>query len=683
VPSYDSQATANPDRLLKFIYGSSADAEILNPILSADTSSSEINDKVFDGLIDLDENFNLRPRLATSWDIFEEAYLVVNPHPIGQRKARNASQLQEFLLKSLTANTAWSGNIQSVEILPGSSKEVHDTISIPVKGQNGRPKLQALPYIMQQPVRLKFTLKRIDQDFFKPIRQLLGDEYFQSFPYTQFLRSEKPADAQTLLSHHDKILQIAEHNPVIVFHLRQGVQFHDGQKFDSGDVLFTYDSIMNPKNASPRTSDFEPIKKAEVRGPYEIKFTYKRLFSPAIFAWGMGILPEHLLNSARLQEEAERRGKDPTDFSIRDSRFNRRPVGTGAFRFDEWRSDEYVRLYRNDKYWEAPPEYKEFVMRIIPETLTREMEFYAGALDNYSVEPHQVARLKNDPKYQNFSSVGMSYSYIGYNTRKPMFADPRVRTALGMAIDIDQIIRYVLYGEGERVTGPYPKNTEWYDQAIKPLPYDPEGALKILNQVGWKKNADGFLEKDGKLFEFNLITNNGNPTRKNIMTIVQNSWKKLGIKCNIQLFEWAVFLKDFVNAQKFDALVLGWSMGVDPDLYQIWHSSQTAPHKLNFVGYESAEVDRLILRIRKEYDKTKQVEMTRKLHGIIARDQPYNFLFVRKATQLLDKKIVIVEPKVDGTEQHVKIYPTRDGNIRHYFNKWRKLATIPQFDVGG
>ncbi len=682
VPNYDRQATGNPARLVKFINGSLGDAEILNPILSADTASSEINGKVFDGLLEQDENFNLRPRLATSWDIFEEAYLAVHPHPAGKGKARSPRELKQFLLESLTANAAWSDNIQSVEILPGS-EVIRDSISFPVKGKNGRPQYQSLPYVLQQPARLKFTLKNIDQDFFKPIRQLLGDDYFQSFPYAEFLRVEKSADAKSLKEHSGEILQVAEHNPVIVFHLRKGVKFHDGQQFDSSDVLFTYEAIMNPKNASPRTSDFEPIKKAEVLGAYEIKFTYKRLFSPAIFAWGMGIIPEHLLNSAKLQEEAERRGKDPTKFSIRDSRFNRKPVGTGAFRFDEWRSDEYVRLFRNDDYWEAPPQYKEFVMRIIPETLTREMEFYVGALDNYSVEPHQVARLKKEPKYQSFSSVGLAYSYIGYNMRKPMFADARVRTALGMAIDIDKIIRYILYGEGERVTGPYPKISDWYDHAIQPLPYDPEGALKILNEVGWKKNADGFLEKDGKLFEFNLITNSGNPTRKNIMTIVQNSWKKLGIKCNTQLFEWAVFLKDFVNAQKFDALVLGWSMGVDPDLYQIWHSSQTGPHKLNFVGYENAEVDRLILRIRQEYDKAKQVEMTRKLHGIIARDQPYNFLFVRKATQLLDKKIVIIEPQADGTEKHVKIYPTRDGEIRHYFNKWRKLPTVPQFDIGG
>ena len=115
----------------------------------------------------------------------------------------------------------------------------------------------------------------------------------------------------------------------------------------------------------------------------------------------------------------------------------------------------------------------------------------------------------------------------------------------------------------------------------------PDEALKILNSLGWKKNVNGFLQKDGHVFEFNLITNAGNPIRKNILTIAQNGWRKLGIKCNTQIFEWAVFLKDFVNTYNFDAVVLGWSMGIDPDLFQIWHSSQTGKRQLNFVGYKN------------------------------------------------------------------------------------------------
>jgi ABC-type transport system substrate-binding protein len=289
-----------------------------------------------------------------------------------------------------------------------------------------------------------------------------------------------------------------------------------------------------------------------------------------------------------------------------------------------------------------------------------------------------VVRFSKENKFQSFSSIGYFYSYIGYNIRNPLFVDAETRTALGMAIDIDPIIKYLLYGEGERVTGPYPKITEWYDPNVKPLPYDPEGAVRILNSKGWKKNADGWLAKDGKVFEFNLISNSGNAIRKNILTIVQESWRKIGVKCNTQLFEWAVFLKDFVNTLKYDALVLGWSMGIDPDLYQIWHSSQSAPKQLNFVGYKNAEADRLISRIRKEYDRSKQVEMARELHRIIARDQPYTFLYVAKSTQVLDKKIAMVGKDENGKETYVKIYSTKDGRIQYYFNKWKKFATTPE-----
>lgn len=677
VPTYDKQAVGNPARLVKYVQGSSGDAEILNPTLSADSSSSSINELVFDGLIDLDQNLKYRPRLAESWTQFEEATMTLNPSAVlpGGTIVDSVKDWPSTLRAALRHNKAWNKNLRTIEFIPGET--VQGKIEIP----QTKPKAEAeiITYTVQQPPRLKFTLEKIDQDFFVPIQQWLGQEYFNKFPYERFVRAKDPAEQGKLQSHYQEILPLTEHNPVIVFELRKGVTFHDGHPFDSGDVLFTYESIMAPKGTSPRKSDYEPVKNAQVLGPYKIRFTYKRLFSPAINSWTMGMLPEHLLNPKKLNEEAKAKGRDPTTFTLRDSGFGRHPIGTGPFKFAEWKSDEQIRLLRNDNYWDGAPEYEEYVMRIIPDTLTSEMEFYAGAVDNYSVEPHQVARFSKLDKYQRFSSLGFFYSYIGYNLRNPLFADRDVRVALGMAIDIDPIIKYILYGEGERVTGPYPKITDWYDPNVKPLPHDPEGALKILHQKGWKKNAEGWLEKDGKIFEFNLITNSGNPVRKNILTIVQESWRKIGIKCNTQLFEWAVFLKDFVNALKYDALVLGWSMGIDPDLYQLWHSSQAGPRQLNFVGYKNPEADRLITRIRREYDREKQIEMAHALHRIIARDQPYTFLYVKKGTQVLDKKIVIVEREGGEEKRYKKIYPTKSGNIRYYFNKWKKLATIPQF----
>ncbi|MDC0206528.1 ABC transporter substrate-binding protein [Nitrospinae bacterium] len=670
VPTYEEQASGNNSRLVKYVLGSSGDAQILNPILSADTSSSSINDLVFDGLIDLDENLKYRPRLAKSWSQYEEVYLAINlSRPLRDMNiAKNADDWAAMLLDAMSENIEWKNNLRSIEVI------TEETI---------QGKIENIGYTLKQPPRLKFNLNNINQDFFKPIKKLLGDNYFNQFPFEKFIKAKNLNQQADLVKQYKNILPVTEHNPVIIFDLREDVIFHDGHGFDSGDVLFTYNSIINPKGTSPRKSDYEPVKSAEIIGPYKIKFTYKRLFSPAFGSWTMGILPEHLLNKNKLKQEAIQRSREPEKFIMRDSNFGRNPIGTGPYKFVEWTSDEAISLVRNENYWEGPPEFEEYIMRIIPDPLTQEMEFYTGALDNYSVQPHQVSRFSKENKFQSFSSIGYFYSYVGYNIRNPLFAEAEIRNALGMAINIDPIIKFLLYGEGERVTGPYPKITEWYDPDIKPIPYDPTEALRILNKHGWRRNAEGWLEKEGKLFEFNLITNSGNPIRKNILTIVQESWRKIGVKCNTQLFEWAVFLKDFVNPLKYDALVLGWSMGADPDLYQIWHSSQAGPNQLNFVGYKNPEADRLITRIRKEYDRSQQVKMARELHGLIARDQPYTFLYVAKSTQVLDKNIVIVEKDEQGNENYSKIYPTKDGRIKYYFNKWRKLPRAPQFTPAG
>jgi ABC-type transport system substrate-binding protein len=477
------------------------------------------------------------------------------------------------------------------------------------------------------------------------------------------------------------VLPSTEHNPVIIFNLRKGVRFHDGHEFDAGDVQFTYEAIMNPKNLSPRVPDYEPIKALEVLDNHTVKIVYKRLYQPAFGTWGMGMLPEHLLNSNALRKEAERKGEAPDKFSMRNADFNRHPVGTGPFVFREWRSDQFIALDRNEEYWEGAPNYKSFTYRVVPDLLTQEMEFYGGAIDNYGVQPHQVERLKDDQAYQSFSGLSFGYTYVGYNMRREMFKDKRVRKALGMAIDTDKIIRYVMYDQAERITGPFVKQTDYYDKSIQPLPYDPEGALELLNEAGWRKNKNGVLEKAGKTFSFTLITNNGNAIRKNILTIAQDSWRKIGIDVKTDLVEWAVFIGKYVNKGNFDALVLGWSMGIDPDLYQIWHSSQTNENQLNFVGFRNQKADDLIVKIRQEYDHDKQVGYCKRLHRIIADEQPYTFLYVGKWTAVLDKKIVIKEYAESGEDRIRKITPTKTGSYTFYFNKWIKLAQNPVFEM--
>jgi ABC-type transport system substrate-binding protein len=397
----------------------------------------------------------------------------------------------------------------------------------------------------------------------------------------------------------------------------------------------------------------------------------------------MGILPEHLLNAGALKKEAIRLGKNPDTFTMRQSTFNRHPIGCGPFVFKQWKSDQYITLDRFEGYWEGAPNYHQYVLRIIPDLITQEMEFYAGTLDSYNVQPHQVERLSKDPRFQSFSGTAFGYTYIGYNMRRKPFDDPRVRRALGMAIDVNKIINYVLYGQAERITGPFVKQTDFYDHNIKPLPYDPEGALKLLAEAGWQRNDKGWLEKDGARLQFTLITNSGNDLRKAILAIAQDAWKQIGIDVRTDLLEWSVFIQERVNKLDFDALILGWQMGIDPDLYQIWHSSQTHPYQLNFVGFKNKEADDLIIKIRREYDHQKQVAYCHRLHEIIAQEQPYTFLYVAKWTAVLDKRIVIKEIDAQGKPVYKKITPTKTGNYTFYFNKWVKLPQVPTFSDEG
>ncbi|MEN8264559.1 MAG: peptide-binding protein [Nitrospirota bacterium] len=676
VPTYDEQVKGNPHRLEEFITASSGDAKILNPILNADSASSNIVGQTFDGLIDRDENLKFRGRLATSWEIYEEAYFYVNPKALIKDKRLQPGEIKELIL----SNKSTLNNIKNVEVISPETTIRDIKIPGPDENKDGIPDPINIKAAFELPARLKITLTAVDQDLFKKLEQILGNEYFKSFPASDVIKILTPGQ-EDKLSVLAETFSVTEHNPVIIFQLRKGVQFHDGHEFDAGDVQFTYQAIMKPKNLSPRVPDYEPVKKLEVLDKYMVKIVYKRLYSPAFGTWGMGMLPEHLLNADMLNKEAESKGTDPEKFSMRDTDFNRAPVGTGPFVFREWKSDQHIVLDRNEDYWEGPPHYKSYTYRVIPDILTQEMEFYGGAIDDYGVQPHQVARLKNDPKYQNFSSLSFGYSYVGYNMRRELFKDKRVRKALGMAIDTEKIIRYVMYEQAERITGPFVKQTDYYDKSIQPLPYDPEGALKLLKEAGWEKNKDGVLEKDGKPFAFTLITNNGNPIRKNILTIAQDSWRKIGIDVKTDLVEWAVFIGKYVNKGNFDALILGWSMGIDPDLYQIWHSSQTKENQLNFVGFINKEADELIIKIRQEYDFDKQVGYSHRLHRIIAEEQPYTFLFVGKATAVLDKKIVIKEYSESGEERIKKITPTKTGNYTYYFNKWIKLAKKPVFDM--
>ena len=406
VPTYDEQASGNPHRLEEFITASIGDARILNPILNADSASSAIVTQVFDGLIDRDEDLRFRGRLAESWSIYEEVYFYVNPDAIVRGETISQPEaIKEIILSQKKSSNKQDSpladtlkNIKDIEIISPQKGETDIEIPGPDSNKDGFPDPVNIMIKFKSPPRLKVILENVDQDFFKNMESILGHGYFETFPSDNYVEILTAGQEDKISIIAPQVLPAIEHNPVIIFNLRKGVKFHDGHEFDSGDVKFTYKSIVDPKNLSPRVPDFEPVKRLDVLDKHTVKIVYKRLYSPAFGTWGMGMLPEHLLNAEQLKKEAEFRNEDADKFTMRDSDFNRHPVGTGPFVFREWKSDQYILLDRHEDYWEGAPNYGRYTYRIVPDILTQEMEFYGGAIDHYGVEPHQVARLRKDPK---------------------------------------------------------------------------------------------------------------------------------------------------------------------------------------------------------------------------------------------------------------------------------------------
>lgn len=684
VPTYASQARGNPGRLRTFIRASIGEIKHLNPIVSSDYDASQLMmDNLFEGLIWADEKLKLAPKLAERWELSEDAYVLV----LAERRLKDGSVPTPASLLAQIEH-AWKhqllGGLEAsiVGLALEPAQERNATQTVLVKNAKGKDEPVDVDLTISVPPRVRIRLSKVEPQLFERLAEVLGQAYFEKSAFEDRFKLKKPELLPAVRPKLSELLQVGEHNPVVTFHLRSGVHWHDGVPLTAEDVKFTYEATIDPKNASPQASSFNVIKSVETLDDLTARVTYKELYSPAIIDWSLGLIPKHLLDDSALLREAERR-KLPTKergrLSLRTTDFNRNPIGTGPFRFAEWLPGQYIHLTRNDQYWAEPAQYHDYYFRAIPDYLSMELEFEAGAVDLYFAQPHQVERYRRDDRYRVLAASDGVYSYIGYNMRRPLFQDVRVRRALGMAIDVDAIIKYVMSGQAQRATGPYYSNTPYRDPDVKPLPYDPKAALELLAQAGFRKNADGILEKDGQIFSFTLVTNAGNLQRKAIMTIAQEAWRKLGIDIKVQAFEWTVFLEEFVATANFDAIVLGWGGGgLNPDMHTIWHSSQTDPHEQNHVGYRSARADELIMKIRTTYDMEETVRLTRQLHRLIAEDQPYTFLYEPFRSYVFDKRIARVRRAPNGAEQIEPIATPDSGDVFHFFREWRKVGQAPE-----
>jgi peptide/nickel transport system substrate-binding protein len=270
-----------------------------------------------------------------------------------------------------------------------------------------------------------------------------------------------------------------------------------------------------------------------------------------------------------------------------------------------------------------------------------------------SLNPYQF-RYRSDTKefrerIKKYLYLAHSYTYIGYNLKDPVFSDRRVRQALSYAINKEEIIDAVLLGLGEPCTGPFLKGTPYYDDSVPGYEYDPGKARRLLKEAGWADiDGDGVLERKGKEFRVILVTNQGNQVREDIATVVQSQWADLGIKTEINVVAWAAFLDQFVNKKNFQAVILGWTIPIDPDIYTVWHSDSMRPGGLNFISYSNPRVDELIKLGREEFDPAIRKEIYNKIQRQLSEDAPYTFLFFPYATPAIERRFKGIKPAPAG-----------------------------------
>ena len=423
--------------------------------------------------------------------------------------------------------------------------------------------------------------------------------------------------------------EVSADQRTITFHLKPNLKWSDQRPLTSADVLFTWQKVTDDNTRTPYGSDFKLVSKAETPDAKTFRVTYAVPYAPALDTWaGLHILPKHLLQ----------------DQDINNTAFARHPVGSHYYKLSDWKNGQYLKLSRNPYASQGQANIEHLLSRIIPDKAAQFLELSADNIDSMALNPIQYARIfPSRPDLSNniglYKELGNSYSYMGFNLKRKPFDDVRVRQAINYAIDKQEIIDGVLLGLGEPVASPYKPGTRWSNPKLKPYPYDPNKARTLLREAGFADtNGDGILEKDGKPFSFEILTNQ-NKEREMTAVLIQRRLKEVGIEVNIRVLEWASFLGRFIKPKQFDAVVLGWSLSLDPDQYGIWHSSQQAPGQFNFISYSNPQADKLLEAGRIELNPDKRMKIYHAFSTILLEDSPVIYLSAGYGLSAIHKRV--------------------------------------------
>ena len=441
---------------------------------------------------------------------------------------------------------------------------------------------------------------------------------------------------------------ISEDGLTITFRLRDGVTFSDGRPLTADDVAFTFDFIMNESIAAPRHRAYlEKIESAEATSTLEVKFQYREpYFNALALAGGIEVMPRHFYEPYL---------EDPTAFNESKGVL----LGSGPYRLADpkaWTPDlGLVELERNPRYWgPVAPSFDRILWKVIENDSARLTTFRNRDIDSYGARPREYQGLLDDEALRaqthnfEFMNAVAGYSYIGWNQRRngepTRFADRRVRQAMTWLTDRKRIIDEIMLGYAEPAVSPFSPRSRQHDPAIEPRTFDPEKAKSLLAEAGYRdRDGDGVLEDEaGAAFEFELVYFQENEDTERMVLFLKDLYARAGVHLKPLPAEWPVML-DLMNERNYDAITLGWTSGVETDVFQMFHGSQTEDGGDNFIHFKHAEFDALVDRARATVREEERMPLWRAVERIFHEEQPYTFLMRRKTLAFVVRRLENLE----------------------------------------
>ena len=433
----------------------------------------------------------------------------------------------------------------------------------------------------------------------------------------------------------------------ITYKLRQGVKWADGQPFSADDVKFTYDAIMNPANTISGKSVYGKIESLTVKDPYTVELKMKEPYAAyaEFFSYPVGILPRHALGSLPDLNKAD---------------FNRKPFGTGPYRVTDWQAANYIQLDANPNYYKGAPKIGRVIVRIVPDKNTQLAQVRANetdvAVDLNEDDAVQVDRI---PGWKAFAIAGLTSDRLFLNLAEPgvadgsrphpILGDKRVRQALEMGIDKQQLVDKVLSGKTKVATSEYPVG--WAAPNLEPSKYDVDTAKRLLDQAGWQVGADGIREKDGRKLHLSISSTSGNTLRENVEQLIQAGWKAMGVDLEIKNATAAVLVGEWsenglVQRGNFDIAYYGFTPGIDPSgtISPRFHSKQipfegNQGEGDNGMRYRDPQVDQWIDEADRTLDQARRKELYGEVMRKIADDVPVIYLYNRANVEAVSQRV--------------------------------------------